>query len=406
MLTPCIGIVAEYNPFHNGHAYHLAAAKAQIGNCPVVAVMSGNITQRGLPALTDKWIRAELAVKNGVDLVIELPTIFSCRSAQYFAEGAIMLLNATGIVSHLAFGSENANLSFLTTAAQNSYLLNHKLASKLKKGHSYAEMVAQIISKENLETTKLLSLPNNILAVEYLKALQLSNSKIIPLPIKRKAVMYHDLEEQDGFASATAIRNFLANEDWPNIQKTVSPITTQKLIEIKSQERLGYQQNKLDLLLTYKLRQLSPQVINVWSECSEGLENKFKQANAASSWPEIVAIVKSKRYPATRINRILMQLLLSSPDLNFKAALSPEPAYLRILAFNNNGRALLAKMKNNSTLPLITKVGRNFSQITNNPQFINSLKIDFAATDLYGLIQKNPQPPAKDFFTQPYYFKE
>lgn len=404
--TNCMGIIAEYNPFHNGHAYQLAEAKAQLGDLPVIAVMSGNFTQRGLPAVADKWQRAEIAVKNGIDLVIELPTIFACRSAQYFATGAVSLLHNTGIVSHIVFGAENANLTALAATAKQMLTSPALLRQELKRGLSYPAALAASLDDNTAFNQNLSTAPNNILALEYLKALKTLKSSIVPVPIQRTGTMYHDLHNNNGFASATAIRNYLLHNDWAMISQVVSPQTLCTLKNLAATKLLGYDPDKLNLLLAYHLRQLSPEIIQQWSECSEGLENKIKQAANSVSWQTAVQTIKSKRYPEARINRILLQLLLSSPSLNFKEALLNEPQYIRILAFNLRGRALLKKMKKKSKLPIITKLGRQALSVEREKAYLKSLKIDLSASDLYGIIQQSPQRYAKDFYMKPYYLEE
>ena len=309
----CIGVVAEYNPFHNGHAYHLAAAKKTVGDMSVIAVMSGNFVQRGIPALTDKWSRAEIATRNGVDLVLELPTIFACRSAEHFARGAVKALESTGCVTHLSFGCETSDISLLEQAAQISASNPTDTQLELAKGLSYAAAMGSALSKVNPALAKVVEQPNNILAIEYLKQINISNAKLIPLPISRISAMYNDKEIKGNIASATAIRQeFLKNGLTTDIANAVSPSTFLKLSQLNAEKRLGHNQEYLDLLLSFLLKQISPAYIAKCCECSEGLENKIVKAANASNWSEAVAMIKSKRYPETRINRLLLQILLSS----------------------------------------------------------------------------------------------
>ena len=405
----CIGVVAEYNPFHNGHAYHLAAAKKTVGDMSVIAVMSGNFVQRGIPALTDKWSRAEIATRNGVDLVLELPTIFACRSAEHFARGAVKALESTGCVTHLSFGCETSDISLLEQAAQISASNPTDTQLELAKGLSYAAAMGSALSKVNPALAKVVEQPNNILAIEYLKQINISNAKLIPLPISRISAMYNDKEIKGNIASATAIRQeFLKNGLTTDIANAVSPSTFLKLSQLNAEKRLGHNQEYLDLLLSFLLKQISPAYIAKCCECSEGLENKIVKAANASNWSEAVAMIKSKRYPETRINRLLLQILLSSQEITFKDAISNNPSYLRVLGFNDRGRQLLKKMRSTANLPIITKLGRNAlaNEEQNNNNFISSLKIDLSATTLFSLLQGNSLSYPADFKTSPFYLSE
>ncbi len=405
----CIGIVAEYNPFHNGHAYHLAETKKVVGDAPVIAVMSGNFVQRGIPALTDKWSRAAIATRNGVDLVLELPTIFACRSAEHFARGAVKTLDDAGCVTHLSFGCETSDIGLLEQAAQIAAMNIAGTRLELSKGLSYAAAIGSALSKDNPELAKVVEQPNNILAIEYLKQLNTLKTKLIPVPISRISAMYNDKEITGNIASATAIRHeFVENGLTTSIAHAVPPSTFSNLWQLNAEERLGHKQEYLDLLLSFLLKQISPAYIAKCCECSEGLENKIAKAANATSWSEAVAMIKSKRYPETRINRLLLQILLSSHEIKFKDAMSENPSYLRVLAFNDRGRQLLKKIRSTATLPIITKLGRNVmaDEGQNNKNFMSSLKIDLSATTLFSLLQGNSMSYPADYKTSPYYLSE
>ncbi|NCD08555.1 MAG: hypothetical protein EOL98_03865 [Negativicutes bacterium] len=404
-----IGIIAEYNPFHNGHAHHLAETRKLVGeDLPVIAVMSGNFVQRGLPAMTDKWSRATIAVKNGVDLVLELPTIFACRSAEHFARGGISLLKATGCISYLSFGCETNNLQLLEQAAQFACRNNSDCQAELAKGLSYAAAVGTAMAKENPSLATIVEQPNNILAIEYLKHIELLKAGFTPIPVNRMSSMYNDKSISGSIASATAIRTeFLSHGLNNNIAQAVPAPTLKILEELYEKTRLGFNQTNLDLLLIFLLRQISPTDIAERCECSEGLENKIFKAAAASDWFKAVSMIKSKRYPETRINRLLLQLLLSSSETNFKEAISEHPSYLRVLAFNNRGRQLLKNMRNTCELPIVNKLGREIlHEGTANKNIVSSLKIDISATELFSLLQNNSLPYAADFKTSPIYLPE
>lgn len=398
------GIVAEYNPFHNGHLHHLTATK-KIINQPVIAVMSGSFMQRGEPACLNKWLRAKLAVQNGIDLVLELPVNFSLRSAQYFASGAVQLLNATGCVSHLSCGVESPEQNFtdlakIITASKTQELLRQKL----NQGHSYATACAEVLQKA-------LDKPNDILALEYAKALLATDIK--PLFIKRIDKGYNSTEFNGNLASATAIRQALAMQEQQNSWQQAVPKTT---LQALLQSSVGCDENLLWQLICYRLRLLSPAEIAARCQCSEGLENLLKQAASCHSLSEALQLCTKKRYSTSRIRRLFMQLLLDSPRAAFEQA---APAYLRVLAFNDTGRQLLKQMKVTATLPIITKLNKNYSayaaQSANETYkqlyeqtFLLQMQTEFKATDIWSMLQKQQalNRPGNDFLLSPSYVEE
>ena len=223
-----LGIIAEYNPFHNGHMYHLQKAKEQSGAQYCICVMSGNFVQRGNTSIVNKWKKAEMALLNGVDLVIELPTIYSVASAEGFSLGAIKLLNNLKIVDAISFGTETSDFAALNNISSivNEEPMKYKsiLNSELKKGLSFPkarENALMLYLNDNKRYDNILNTPNNILAIEYLKALKKIKSTIQPIPIKREKVYYNDNVIVDEFASATAIRKLLKNEEFSEIRKVV-----------------------------------------------------------------------------------------------------------------------------------------------------------------------------------------
>lgn len=398
------GIVAEYNPFHNGHLHHLTATK-KIINQPVIAVMSGSFMQRGEPACLNKWLRAKLAVQNGIDLVLELPVNFSLRSAQYFASGAVQLLNATGCVSHLSCGVESPEQNFtdlakIITASKTQELLRQKL----NQGHSYATACAEVLQKA-------LDKPNDILALEYAKALLSTDIK--PLFIKRIDKGYNNTEFNGNLASATAIRQALATQQPQNVwQQAVPPSTLQALL----QNSAGYDENLLWQLICYRLRLLSSAEIAARCQCSEGLENLLKQASACHSLSEALQLCTKKRYSTSRIRRLFMQLLLDSPRAAFEQA---APAYLRVLAFNDTGRQLLKQMKVTATLPIITKLNKNYSAYAAQSHadtqaqiaaqnLLLQIQAEIKASDIWSILQKEQalNRPGNDFLLSPSYVEE
>lgn len=393
-MQQAAGIIAEYNPFHNGHLYHLQQTKEKT-KLPVIVIMSGSIMQRGEPALLDKWTRARLAVDNGADLVIELPAAFSLRSAQYFASGAVALLQSCGCVSTLSCGTENPATDFTALAsALTSPKCSKLLQEKLQQGLSYAAASEQAL--QELTGKKIqLNTPNDILAQEYSKALL--KTAIKPIFIQRQHADYNDTAISDNIASATAIRQALLAGKTSDIAQAVPANVNQELIALPY--NFAFSRQMLWLLISYRLRMLTPQQISLSCQCSEGLENVLKRAESCTSLAEAVAECSGKRYPASRIRRLLLQLLLHQKAEDFAQA---EPAYLRILAFNEQGRSLLKDIKKNSSLPLLTKLGRNPFR-NQSKSFTQQLKLDIAASDLLALLQQRPS--GSDFLTSPYYRK-
>ena len=292
-----VGIVTEYNPFHNGHLHHLQETK-KLTNLPVIAVMSGSFMQRGEPAFMSKWQRARLAVENGVDLVLELPATFSLRSAEFFARGAVDILKATGCVTHLSCGAESPDTDFVKLASIiTSEAFQKELQSFLKTGLPYAAAYEKTL--QTLTDAKALNTPNDILALEYSKALQ--NTNITPLFIQREAANYNDANIEGNIASATAIRKAFLENNLDSLKQAVPQNVWQAL---ENHEAIN--EKLLWNLISYRLRLLAPSEIASRTQCTEGLENLLKQAANCTNLEEAVTLCSNKRYPATRIRRLFM----------------------------------------------------------------------------------------------------
>ena len=387
-----VGIVAEYNPFHNGHLHHLQETK-KLTNLPVIAVMSGSFMQRGEPAFMSKWQRARLAVENGVDLVLELPATFSLRSAEFFARGAVDILKATGCVTHLSCGAESPDTDFVKLASIiTSEAFQKELQSFLKTGLPYAAAYEKTL--QTLTDAKTLNTPNDILALEYSKALQKTN--ITPLFIQREAANYNDANIEGNIASATAIRKAFLENNLDSLKQAVPQNVWQAL---ESHEAIN--EKLLWNLISYRLRLLAPSEIASRTQCTEGLENLLKQAANCTNLEEAVTMCSNKRYPATRIRRLFMQLLLDKERCYLEQA---EPAYIRVLAFNDTGRQLLKIMKETANLPIITKLGKNPSN-GQSLAFTQQLELELAASDVLALLQNTPSQMGSDFLNSLYYHK-
>jgi len=388
------GIIAEYNPFHKGHQLHIQLTRKQLEQ-PIIAVMSGSLVQRGEPAFADKWLRAQMAIKGGVNLVLELPTAFCLRSAQYFAEGGVRLLQATGIVSHISCGAENASINYRSLAqSMLTTTIQEQIHAYLQQGKSYAQACQLALNSSAIAQNT----PNNILALEYAKALLATDIKQII--ISRQGNNYNDAELAE-ISSATAIRQAYSKEQ--PIQKSQAwksalPKDIAILIE-NNRKSIGYDEKQLWHLLAYSLRTCRPEQIKGYTSCTEGLEQLLLKAVNARSLEEALAILSTKRYSSSRIRRLLMQLLLAKPNEYYEQT---APAYIRVLAFDTIGAELLHIMKRTATLPVITKLGKNPFK-GQSTAFCQQLELDIAASNITGLLRPEQQTFAQDFLSSPYF---
>lgn len=383
------GIIAQYNPFHNGHLYHIQETK-RLTQQPVIVVMSGSFMQRGEPAVLSKWQRASCAVQGGADLVLELPCVFTLRSAEFFAKGAVQLLAATGCVNTLACGTEHPQSDFEAAASLAcSAEAQARLRELLQNGLSYAQAWEKILGANTAFRT-----PNDILALEYTKALLQTAADIQPLYLQRTDEGYNSTTIGNSIASASAIRRAIADgtESW---QQAVPDYTLAVLAAG------GYDAQLLWQLLKYRLRLLSPQQLVERCEASEGLENLLSKAADCASLQSALAACSSKRYTASRIRRLLLQILLDRPKAVWQ---QQAPAYMRMLAFNNIGRQLLHRMKTSAQLPIINKLGKN-ALCNDSVAYRTQLSAEVTATDLWSLLQKDAalNRSGNDFYQSPVY---
>lgn len=426
------GIIAEYNPFHNGHLYQLRETQ-RLTDQPIIVMMSASFMQRGEPACLNKWLRARLAVENGAALVLELPTAFSLRSAQFFASCGVQLMEATGCINTLACGVESPERDFVALAqAITSPQAQARIKELLSQGKSYAVACAAVLTEAECahdNTTAPLDKPNDILALEYAKAL--INTDIKPLFIQRINSNYNDREIAGTMASATAIRQALRlerNTCYPtkpytanasinaNTDASLNTTSWQQAVPESVRQTLlqsnpGYDDALLWQLLRYRLRLLSTDDIAEACQCSEGLENLLKQATDATSFAQALQLCTNKRYSTSRIRRLFMQLLLDVPRWRWE---DKAPAYLRVLAFNDTGRQLLKQMKATATLPLITGLYRNWRYrlphlgLRQQQIFTQQLDLELKATELWSLLQLNPalNRAGNDLLISPVYVKQ
>ena len=385
-----LGIIAEYNPFHNGHLYHLQESKKQTGSTYTVAIMSGNFTQRGSTSIIDKWSKAEIALYCGVDLVIELPVLYSISSAENFADGAIKILDSLKVVDYLSFGAETADIPTLQQIAKVLYTEPRQyktlLTHELKKGLSFPkarENALMMYLNDIRRFTNVISSPNNILGIEYLKALMKYKSNIQPVAIHRSSVGYNDLEYTDNIASSTAIRNIIKNNGFDVLRNVIPEPSYSILIKNIKQDHIVPDLSTFEKEIIYNLRKMDVSEIAELPDVSEGLEFALKNAaNSCNTLNEFLNIIKSKRYTTTRIQRILVYSLLgiTKKDMELSKKVTP---YVRVLATNKRGKYLISEiLKANPKLEIVTSVKRYLDSNPNkNYQLL--LDKDIWATNVY-----------------------
>lgn len=337
------GIICEYNPFHYGHLYQLREAKRLSGADAVLCIMSGNFVQRGEPAILDKYTRAKHAIQAGADCVIELPTLFATSNAEIFAKGAVSILSTIPSLSDLCFGAENADKNTFLSSAKilndEPKEISQKIKEFISSGISYAK--ARALAYADLLPKEILSSPNNILGLEYTKALLSLNSKTEILPIKRIGAGYNEKSLCDGISSATAIRNAIKNK--ASVENEVPDFVLRDLPTSA--------ENNLELLEKYALLAKSPEEIKAVCDCTEGLENALKKVALTEN--PIVETLTSARYTSSRIRRIALQNLLNIPECLIRECLQ-SPLYFSVLAVKKDREDVLSSLSE-SHLPLLIR---------------------------------------------------
>ena len=416
-----LGLIVEYNPFHNGHLYHLKKSLEITNSTHSIAVMSGNFLQRGEPALFDKYKRAEMAVSNGVDLVVELPTLYACQSAEIFAHGAITLLNSLNCIDSICFGSEHGDIDLLVEISK--ILINEpdKFKTLLKRNLDEGILFALARSKAlselnhtnlNIDANKLndvLSTPNNILGIEYIKSLLKHKSTIRPYSITRIQADYNSETIESNICSATAIRKTLKEYNTLNSISNVVPIKTFELISKSIDNNFNpmFDEYYFDTIRELVIRDLN--ILNSYFDVNEGIENKiYKSVFSCKNIFELQQSIKSKRYTLTKVKRILNNILLgiTKDDMNTVKNIMKLP-YVRILAFNDKGREIIKQIKLNSEIKIINKFSNvNFED---DKVFETLIKYDIKATNMYNIpYYKNNMNLLKgpmDYYLSPVYIK-
>ena len=359
-----VGVIAEYNPFHNGHLLQLREIRRLFPRADIIVAMSGSFTQRGTVAILDKWQRAEAAVRSGASLILELPAVFSTRSAQYFASGGVRLFDRLGVVDCLAFGSECSSLARLQSmrkkieAAENGGLKN-----RLRAGGSYASALTEAAAPDDL-----MRQPNVILALEYLRALSKTGSHIEPLPLPRFSARHHERAlpaegEENSVASASAIRTALTDpsaKDGDTLAAALHavPAAVKDMLLQAKKHRFNDSSLLFRPILSLILAD-EPDGLRSVAGVSEGLEHRLRRAAlSARSFEELIESVRSKRYPLARIRRLLLHLLLRLSADDAKIFDEQGPLYARVLAFNDDGRRLLRKIKKSAEIPAVARTAR------------------------------------------------
>ena len=418
-----VGLVVEYNPFHNGHLYHLNKSKEVTNATHSIAVMSGNFLQRGEPALFDKYTRAQIAVSNGVDLVVELPSLFACQSAEIFSHGAVTLLNSLNCIDSICFGSEEGDIQILYQIA--SILTNEPIQFKnilkayLDEGLLFAvarsKALYDYISSNNLldipeeKLNTILNSSNNILGIEYIKSLIRLNSNIKPYTITRIKSEYNSEIISSNICSATAIRKVLKDSCELSAISNVVPYHTLYAIEnsIKKEFNPMFDEYYFDIIKQIIVRDINN--LNSYFDVNEGIENKiYKSVFTSNSLDSLQQDIKSKRYTLTRVKRILNNILLgiTKEDMNKVKSISYIP-YVRVLAFNDKGREIIKQIKLNSDICIVNK----FANIDFNSDdlFKTLINYDIKASNIYNLIYyKNNVDKLKgpmDYYLSPIYVK-
>ena len=393
------GIIAEYNPLHNGHVHHIAQARAMTNADYVIVVMSGNYVQRGEPAVADKFTRAEWALHAGADLVLELPTVCALSSAERFAYGGVRVLAGTGVLTHLCFGSEHTALSSLLlaadTLAEETPQFKHKLREQLSIGKSYprARYDALLALGTDQCMLDILRAPNSILGVEYIRFLKQYAPHVQPVAIERVGNQYHDQALTGAFSSATAIREALRNSD---------PLAYDSMpMYVAGRFSLGARPVCLkdaELLMLYALKRMDAKDLVKLPDITEGFENVIaRAAQKVISMDALFAELKSKRYTMARIKRIAMSAMLGIQKEHIRLLRSDNALSLRVLGFRHSARSLISAIQKKRTLPLVMRRAdfKNCSQ-----EAYSLLEIDRMAHEIYALFTV-PEQPSPDYSHPP-----
>lgn len=393
-MTVC-GIVAEYNPLHNGHLYHIAQTRAA-GASHIIAVMSGNFVQRAEPAILSKFLRAEMAARCGADLVIELPVPYALGASERFARGAISLLAALGCVDMLSFGSEYGAVSPLAAAAQ---AMDHpavvvRAKALREQGLTYPKAQREAVAERfGLETAAILDGPNNLLAAEYLRALAVLAPDIAPFTVRRRGVGHDGVEGNGAFASAARIRNGLAAGQ--DVSAWIPEASAEIISKLTSAGAVSGGLEKIERAVLLKMREFPSEHWAALPGCADGLGNRLHRAAArADSLEELYQKAKTARYTMSRVRRAVTCALLDLDE-----SYDFPPPYARLLAIGPGGEELLNKMAKTASLPVSASLRRLMAA---GPEAKKTALAEARATDLFGLTLGRVAPVGMDFTTKLY----
>lgn len=393
------GIICEYNPFHNGHIYQIEETKRLTGADHIVAIMSGNFVQRGDVALLDKFKRAEIAVNNGVDLVIEMPVQYSLASAEFFARCGVMMLKSLRCVDGISFGSESGSVDELKRCAEAVLKVSTKenVEPLLKQGMSYPEAVSQLVAYEyGPLTSELLNTPNNTLAIEYIKAMKaLKIDDLDMVTVARKGVSHDGEDEKDGYASASHIRQLIDDEE--DFSQFVPKDTLDAINEYDEKEHLCWFDN-LERAILYRMRTISLPDLKTTAGIGQGLENRIFQAGHTSPDLEtLLTLIKTKRYPEARLRRILLCALIGIKNDDLRVP----PVFGRILALNERGAEIIKMAgsipEDKFSFPFSTNLKDIVKSENKNVQ--RTVAINNLASDIYTIASRKARPGGMDFTT-------
>ena len=393
------GVISEYNPFHNGHKYHLQQTREQTGADYIIVIMSGNFVQRGVPAMYHKYLRAKQALLEGADLVLELPALYSTASAPNFAYGAVSSLLATNLISHLSFGMEAARLDDLKAIADfltcESVTYQHALRAELSKGCSFPiariHAIEGLISKQKLSTDlkQLLETPNNILAIEYLKVLNQKNAAVTPMGIHRRDSGYHSTNMELDFSSATAIRNEIFTNGLNDKVKAAIPPASFEMFRKESSARPITPDSITDLLQYVLTRHRGS--FTGYSDLDEELSNRLSKIHYGNfSFEELSNQLTGKHTTKTHCYRALLHIFLDiTKEYDSYFSLDTVP-YLRVLGVKRETTSLLKYLHNTCHVPIIEKVTTAKKQFyqTGNTLAEHLFALDLKASECYNLIYK------------------
>lgn len=407
-----VGFITEYNPFHYGHKYHLEKSLQLTDATHSIAVMSSSFVQRGEPSIVDKWTKAKLAIENGVDLVIELPVLYSTQSAELFALGGIKILDSLNIVDYIAFGSETGDLvplmHIVDILAKEPDQFKRILKHNLNLGISFPSARSLAIvdylkyrGPADYDYESIVKQSNNILAIEYLKALKKLNSSIVPIPITRQGSDYKEEKVSETFASATAIRKSILDNGLQSVKDLVPQVTYELLEKFFNKHNNFNHLENYYSIIKYLLLTSDKDQLKEILDIENGLENRIVEQSLNSlNLKEIIENSSTKRYPKTRIQRVLTHLLNNISGNTIQDIYSKEVPYIRFLGANHKGLELLNLIKENSNISILTKFSHH-ENIRNDlvDQFIYYEK---NATDIYYLGLNTKNPKNLDYKTSPY----